>query len=119
LNPGAKPEGLAVVGNELWVTRTFVAGGYAVTSDIAIFPINAATSVSEERSSSAPSAIVAISGHAHLPFAIDENATITDLTGKTTRVSAVVSDAQTLDCRHLTSGVYALRSGQHSVTVIR
>ncbi len=119
LNPGAKPEGLAVVGNELWVTRTFVAGGYAVTSDIAIFPINAATSVSEERSSSAPSAIVAISGHAQLPFAIDENATITDLTGKTTRVSAVVSDAQTLDCRHLTSGVYALRSGQHSVTVIR
>lgn len=119
LDPGAKPEGLAVVGNELWVTRTFVAGGYAVTSDIVIFPINATTSVSEERSEPAPLAIVAISGHARLPFAIDDNATITDMTGKTTRVSAVVSAAQILDCHNLPAGVYVVRSGAQTATILR
>lgn len=116
---GAKPEGLAIVGRELWVTRTFVEGGYAATRDVVIFDLDAPTSVSSEHESTAPRALLALSGSVRLPFALDKNASLTDLAGKTTPVSAVVSDAQTLDCRHLTSGVYALRSGEHSVTIIR
>jgi DNA-binding beta-propeller fold protein YncE len=116
---GAKPEGLAIIGRELWVTRTFVEGGYAAARDVVIFDLNALTSVRENIERKAPSAYLAVGGSLRLPFELQNDATLTDLAGKTTRVSAVVSDAQTLDCRHLTSGVYALRSGQHSVTVIR
>ena len=116
---GAKPEGLAIVGRELWVTRTFVEGGYATSRDVVIFDLNAPTSVSATVEPKAPSAYLALDGSLRLPFALEKNATFTDLTGKTTPVSAVVSDAQTIDCRHLTSGVYALRSGEHSVTIIR
>jgi hypothetical protein len=116
---GAKPEGLAIVGRELWVTRTFVEGGYAAANDVVIIDLNALTSVREYRGAKAPSAYLAVGGSVRLPFELQNDATLTDLAGKTTPVSAVVSDAQTLDCRHLTSGVYALRSGQHSVTVIR
>ncbi|MBU3699682.1 MAG: hypothetical protein FGM33_06690 [Candidatus Kapabacteria bacterium] len=119
LDPGAKPEGLAVVGSELWVTRTFVAGGYAVTSDVAIFPVTTSTSVAETRSSTSPSAIIAISGQAHLPFAIDKDATITDMTGKTTPISAVVSAAQIVDCHNLPAGVYVVRSGAQTATIVR
>ncbi|MBU3679618.1 MAG: hypothetical protein FGM32_08435 [Candidatus Kapabacteria bacterium] len=116
---GAKPEGLAIVGRELWVTRTFVEGGYAAASDVVIFDLNALTSVHENTGAKAPSGYLAVGGSLRLPFELRDDATLTDLAGKTTWVSAVVSDAQTLDCRHLPSGVYALRSGQHSVTVIR
>lgn len=116
---GAKPEGMAIVGRELWVTRAYVEGGYAATRDVVIFDLDAPTSVSTTADAKAPSAYLALDGSLRLPFALERNATFTDLTGKTTPVSAVVSDAQTLDCRHLTSGVYALRSGEHSVTIIR
>ena len=116
---GAKPEGLAIVGRELWVTRTFVEGGYAATRDVVIFDLDAPTSVQQTDEANAPSAYLALDGSLRLPFALEKSATFTDLTGKTTPVSAVVSDAQTLDCRHLPSGVYALRSGEHSVTIIR
>lgn len=116
---GAKPEGLAVVGRELWVTRTYVEGGYDATNGLVVFDLNALTSVRENSESIAPSAYLAIGGLLRLPFELQHDATLTDLAGKSTPVSAVVSDAQTLDCRHLSSGVYALRSGQHSVTVIR
>lgn len=119
LSVGAKPEGLALVRRELWVTRAFVEGGYDATNDVVIFDLNAATSVSDIESTQAPSALMALNGSVRLPFAVGNDAVLTDLAGKTTPVSAVVSDAQTLDCRHLTSGVYALRSGQHSVTIIR
>lgn len=116
---GAKPEGLAIVGRELWVTRTFVEGGYAAEREVVIFDLDAPTSVCENSTTKAPSAYLALGGSLRVPFILEMDATLTDLTGKTTPVSAVVSDAQTLDCRHLTSGVYALRSGEHSVTVIR
>lgn len=116
---GAKPEGLAIVGRELWVTRTFVEGGYSGTRDVVIFDLDAATSVHDITTTQAPSALLALNGVVRLPFAIEGDAVLTDMTGKTSLVSAVVSDAQILDCRHLISGVYALRSGQHSVTIIR
>ncbi len=116
---GAKPEGLAIVGRELWVTRTFVEGGYDATNDLVIFDLTMLTSVLERSQAKAPSAYLAMSGLLRLPFELDKDATLMDLAGKTTPVSAVVSDAQTLDCRHLPSGVYALRSGPHSVTIIR
>ena len=119
LSVGAKPEGLAIVGRELWVTRAFVEGGYSATNDVVIFDLNAATTVSDIESTQAPSALMALNGSVRLPFAVENDAVLTDLTGKTTPISAVVSDAQTIDCRHLPSGVYALRSGEHSVTVIR
>ncbi|MFM8772011.1 MAG: YncE family protein [Candidatus Kapaibacterium sp.] len=119
LDVDAKSEGLAIIGRELWVTRTFVKGSYEVTSDIAVFNLDGPSSVQTDVHRTSPAAILALGDMIHIPFVMEDDATLTDVAGKTTPVSAVVSDAQTLDCRHLPSGVYALRSGQHSVTIIR
>lgn len=116
---GAKPEGAAIVGRELWVTRTFVEGGYTATRDVMIFDLDSPSSVASSDHQYSPTAIVALGGSLHLPFTLDTDATLADLTGRTMAVSAVVSDAQTLDCRQLPHGVYALRSGKHSVTIVR
>lgn len=116
---GAKPEGLAIVGRSLWVTRSFTEGGYDASRNVLVFDLDVPSSVRSDATPRVPSALFTLDGTVRLPFAVDTDATITDITGRTTSISAVVSDAHTIDCRHLPRGFYALRSGSNSVTVIR
>lgn len=115
----AKPEGIAVRGNDLWVTQTFRKDSYEAASDIVIYDLLSAVSVSELETPSLPKGILAISGSAHVPFEPGSSVMISDITGRLTPLSAVVSGSQTIDCSMLPHGTYLLSNGKESVKLMR
>ena len=116
----AKPEALAIVDGTLWVTRTYVAGGYAAERNVNIYQLDDATSVVttmvQERASRA---ILTTSDAITVPeFTIyDGDIHITDISGRPHNV--VIRDAatSTLDIAHLPAGTYVVTDGKASVVL--
>jgi len=115
----AKPEGIALRGNDLWVTQTFRKGTYEPSSDVVIYDLLSAVSVSDPEAPTMPKGILAVTGHARLPFEPGSSIMITDITGRLTPLSAVVSGSQTIDCSMLPHGTYMLSNGKESVKLMR
>lgn len=115
----AKPEGMALRGNDLWVTQTFKKDSYDAASDVAIYDLTSAVSVDQISSPTLPRAIIATTGTAAVPFVEGTELRITDISGRTTPYSAVVSGSQTVDCSALPRGTYLLSNGKESVTLMR
>ena len=116
----AKPEALAVINDKLWVTRTYVAGGYAAERNVNIYQLDDATSVAttmvQERASRA---ILTTSDAIAVPeFTISDGVIrITDISGRPHNV--VIRDAatSTLDIAHLPAGTYVVTDGKASVVL--
>lgn len=115
----AKPEGIALRGNDLWVTQTFRKDTYEPASDVAIYDLLSAVSVNDLETPSLPKGILATSGSVRLPFEPGSSVIITDITGRLTALSAVVSGSQTIDCSMLPHGTYLLSNGKESVKLMR
>ncbi|MBU3742009.1 MAG: hypothetical protein FGM24_06945 [Candidatus Kapabacteria bacterium] len=116
----AKPESLAIVDGTLWVTRTYVAGGYAAERNVNIYQLNDATSVAttmvQERASRAiltASDVITVS---ELTVS-DGSIRITDVTGRAYAV--VIRDAATsaLDIANLPAGTYVVTDGTSSIVL--
>jgi hypothetical protein len=119
INLSAKPEGMALNGNDLWVTQTYKKGTYEPSQDIMIYDLIGAVSVPDTEKTVHPKAILATSGIARVAFEAGTVLTITDITGRTTAHSTVVSGSQTVDCSMLPHGAYMLSNGKESVTLMR
>ncbi|MBM4177829.1 MAG: hypothetical protein FJ211_00660 [Ignavibacteria bacterium] len=115
----AKPEGIAIRGNDVWVTQTFTKDSYEPASDVAIYDLASAVSVDDFITPTTPKGILAFSGAANVPFAPGAMITVTDITGRMTAFSAVVSSSQTVDCTMLPHGTYMLSNGKESVKLMR
>lgn len=115
----AKPEGMALYGNDLWVTQTYKKDSYEPASDVAIYDLVSAVSVHDIHEPSRPKAVLATSGIAFVPFTPGTQLTITDISGRTSPLSAVVSGSQTVDCSMLPHGAYMLSNGKESLTLMR
>jgi hypothetical protein len=55
----------------------------------------------------------------HVAFDAGTSLSITDIAGRMTPYSAVVSGSQTVDCSALPRGTYLLTNGTESVTLMR
>lgn len=115
----AKPEGMALNGNYLWVTQTFKKDTYEPSQDVAIYDLLSAVSVRNSEEPLRPKALLATSGVVHVAFDAGTSLSITDIAGRTTPYSAVVSGSQTVDCSALPRGTYLLTNGTESVTLMR
>ncbi|MFN4986408.1 MAG: YncE family protein [Ignavibacteria bacterium] len=115
----AKPEGIALRGNDLWVTQTFRKDTYDPATDVAIYDLLSAVSVNDYQTPAMPKGVLSISGAVRLPFAPGSSVTITDITGRQTPLSAVVSGSQTVDCSGLPHGTYLLSNGKESIKLMR
>ena len=115
----AKPEGIALRGNDLWVTQTFIKDTYEPASDVVIYDLLSAVSVNDHETPTLPKGILATSGSVRLPFEPGSSVMITDITGRSTPLSAVVSGSQTIDCSMLPHGTYLLSNGKESVKLMR
>jgi hypothetical protein len=115
----AKPEGMALNGNSLWVTQTFKKGTYEPSQDVAIYDLLSAVSVRSSDEPLRPKALLATSGVVRVEFEPGTSLSITDIAGRTTPYSAVVSGSQTVDCSMLPRGTYLLTNGKESITLMR
>ncbi|MBC8125256.1 MAG: hypothetical protein H7X70_05940 [Candidatus Kapabacteria bacterium] len=116
----AKPEGIALNGTDLWVTRAFVAGGYSAERNVAVYDLTQAVSVNDEPFSlSTPKAIYVTSNRVSLPLDFHKQITIRAIDGRRTDVQIVDSDSQTLDISSLTHGVYVVSDGTSAITLMR
>lgn len=115
----AKAEGIALYGNDLWVTQTFKKGTYEASQDVAIYDLSAAVSVGESSVRATPKAIIATSDAVRVGFQPGSSISVSDITGRLTPYSAVVSGSQTVDCSLLPRGTYLLTNGMESVKLMR
>lgn len=116
---GAKPEGLCIAGEDLWVTRAYTPE-YAPATDVAVYRVIDATSVQADlRTPVAPRAIVATGNTVRLPFAAARPLTMRTLDGRTSTIRAVDSEHCTIDVSTLSRGVYVITDGTSSVTLMR
>ncbi|HLP27489.1 MAG TPA: hypothetical protein VK147_02535 [Candidatus Didemnitutus sp.] len=117
----AKPEGIAINGRDLWVTRAFVAGGYAVERNVAVYDLDQAVSVAEGApfSLSTPRAIYAPGSRLTLPFDVSAQITLSTLEGRRTAVQTVDSGSCTIDVSSLPTGVYVVSDGTSAITLMR
>lgn len=117
----AKPEALAIVNDKLWVTRTYVAGGYAAERNVNIYELNDATSVTDAmQREGITQAILASSDVVQLPDCMTASTVdITDMDGRTHHASVMIGATPSVSIAHLTSGVYLLRSGTCAVVVMK
>lgn len=116
----AKPEGLAINGYDLWVTRSYEKGGYAAERNVAVYDVRQAVSVNDEDYIPAvPRAIYATSARVSLP--LDPNATIilSTLDGRTYTMKTVLLGSCTLDISSLPQGVYVATDGASAITLMR
>jgi hypothetical protein len=120
LDVGAKPEYLLALGDSLYVTRTFVKGGYAVDSGIAVFSLTNAVSSVQESSSSASvwptpaSTVVTIAGMRA------ETVAVINATGQRIDVPRLSSgeDAARISVAHLPAGLYLAMDGARTVPFV-
>jgi YVTN family beta-propeller protein len=116
---GAKPEGLCVAGEDLWVTRAYN-DDYSPAKDVAVYRVIDATSVqSDLRTPVTPRAIIATGTTARLPFAAGSPLTMRTLDGRTSAIHTVDSGHCTIDVSTLSRGVYVITDGTSSVTLMR
>ena len=116
---GAKPEGLCIAGEDLWVTRAYTAE-YAPAKDVVVFRVIDATSVhADVRTPVAPRAVIATGTTVRLPFAAARPLTMRTLDGRTSTIRAVDSEHCTIDVSTLSRGVYVITDGTSSVTLMR
>jgi len=116
----AKPEGIAINGTDLWVTRSYVAGGYSAERDVAVYDLNQAVSVDDQHVSPAlPRALYVTSANVALPFNPDATIKLSALDGRTYAMKTVVSGSCTLDISSLPLGVYVATDGASVITLMR
>ncbi|MBK7577200.1 MAG: hypothetical protein IPI24_07180 [Ignavibacteria bacterium] len=117
----AKPEGIVINGRDLWVTRAFVAGGYAVERNVAVYDLDQAVSVAEGApfAVSTPRAIYAPGSRLTLPFDVSATITVSTLEGRRTAVQTVDSGSCTIDVSSLPTGVYVVSDGTSAITLMR
>lgn len=117
----AKPEGMLVIGRDLWVTRTFLKGGYSAETNVAVYDLDAAVSVEEAdaRRAAMPKAVVATGNTVRLPLDAGKGLTMRTLEGRQTAVRTVDSEHCTIDVSSLPRGVYVVTDGTASITLMR
>ncbi len=112
--PGGKPEGLLIVNDQLWVTRTFVEGGFAADSGVAVFDLDdMPTSVHEEQRPLQTS-VWPLPATTHVNVrGVGQHAAIISATGMQYSVPVVVTADGVARFRveALPNGVYAVRDG--------
>jgi hypothetical protein len=116
----AKPEGILVFGRDLWVTRSFLMGGYSAESNVAVYDLDAAVSVEADATRpNMPKAIVATGTSVTLPLDAGKGLTMRTLEGRQTAVRTVDSERCTIDVSSLPRGVYVVSDGTSSITLMR
>lgn len=116
---GAKPEGLCVAGEDLWVTRAYN-DDYSPAKDVAVYRVIDATSVHADLGTPVvPRAIVATGTSVRLPFVAGSPLTMRTLDGRTSTIHTVDSGHCTIDVSTLSRGVYVITDGTSSVTLMR
>lgn len=117
----AKPEALAVINGKLWVTRTYVAGGYAAERNVNIYELNDATSVTNVmQREGATQAIIASGNVVRLPECFTTGTVaIMGMDGRAHTASVDAGATPSINIAHLVSGVYLLRSGACAVVVMK
>lgn len=115
LRPGGKPEGLALVGDQVWVTRSYVEGGYAPESGVAVFRLSdIISSVHSDIFQSEP-AVWPLPATTHVNVrGISHNAVVVSATGTRHTVPMVVTDDGVARLRvdGLANGIYAIHDGR-------
>jgi hypothetical protein len=114
LKPGGKPEGLAIVNDQLWVTRAYVEGGYAADSGVAVFRFSDIISSVHETQQSQPSAVWPIPANSHVNVrGVTSQATVTSATGMQYSLPVVVTSDGVARFRveALPNGIYAVHDG--------
>ncbi|MCX6141422.1 MAG: hypothetical protein NTX15_11465 [Candidatus Kapabacteria bacterium] len=116
----AKPEGIALNGRDLWVTRAFVSGGYAAERNVAVYDLDQSVGVHEEPFAlKTPKAIYATSPRVSLPLEGSRTLTISTIDGRRTGVQTVDSGSCTIDVSSLPHGVYVVSDGLTAITLMR
>jgi YVTN family beta-propeller protein len=116
---GAKPEGLCIAGEDLWVTRTYN-DDYSPAKDVVVYRVIDATSVqSDMHTPVTPRAIIATGTTVRLPFMAGSALTMRTLDGRTSAIHTVDSGHCTIDVSTLSRGVYVITDGTSSVTLMR
>lgn len=116
----AKPEGIAVVGGNIWVTRAFLLGGYSVERNVAVYNIDQSVSVSATHPTpSVPTAVIATSGRVRLPFKWTSDLSMYDSNGRRTHLQTVDSESGILDVSSLSPGVYVVSNGTTAITILK
>ncbi len=114
----AKPEGLAVVGNQLWVTRAFQLDGYGAEADVEIFDLNSTTNV-ESVQSFIPSRSGIFTTTTQVmvqEFAGETEIDVVNTIGQ--RKQVATSSIGLLNLSSLTAGVYILHGRTQTITLI-
>lgn len=116
----AKPEGIAINGRDLWVTRAFVSGGYAAERNVAVYDLDQAVGVNDEPFVlKTPKAIYASAPRVTLPLDGSRTLTISTIEGRRTGVQTVDSGSCTIDVSSLPHGVYVVSDGMTAITLMR
>ena len=116
----AKPEGIAINGTDLWVTRAFVAGGYSAERNVAVYDLTQAVSVNDDPFViNTPKAIIASTNRVVLPRDFHNQITITAIDGRRTDAQIVDSGSNKIDISSLTHGVYVVSDGTSAITLMR
>ncbi|NQW29572.1 MAG: hypothetical protein HQ472_03570 [Ignavibacteria bacterium] len=113
----AKPEGIAIVNNELWVTRSFELDGYGAEINIEIYPLNSTTSISASNSSTQNrSGILVTNNVISVPeFSGNSNVHAVSSLGKSYSLS--IDSSGLIDLKGLIPGVYVLQSQKKNLTL--
>lgn len=115
----AKPEGLALINEKLFVTRTFQADNYDSHSGVLVYTLDQVLSVAETAAKSGSSrAIFAVDETIRLPmFQGSAALSVYDISGNRGEIALIDFESMNVDLSHLPSGTYIITDGRKSIVV--